>query len=135
MAKQSENNTPDGLFEIDAANWQLIDEAYGASLQSNIRADIRRATEAFLFSQNFERTDEAIAKVKVILEGHDKAATRFFNELFGSTSSLSDSGVYAHHLIDDNFKPARLRRDKADLDVFLTFFVRFTLPAIPQSNN
>ena len=81
MAKQSENNTPDGLFEIDAANWQLIDEAYGASLQSNIRADIRRATEAFLFSQNFERTDEAIAKVKVILEGHDKAATRVLQRI------------------------------------------------------
>ena len=54
--------------------------------------DIRRATEAFLFSQNFERTDEAIAKVKVILEGHDKAATRFFNEFFGGASSLSDAG-------------------------------------------
>jgi hypothetical protein len=94
-------------------------------LQPNIRADIRRATEAFLFSQNFERTDEAIAKVKVILEGHDKAATRFFNELFGGASSLSDAGVYAHHLIDNNFKPARLRSDKADLDVFLDFLRAF----------
>jgi hypothetical protein len=125
MAKQSENNTPDGLFEIDAANWRLIEEAYGASLQPNIRADILRATEVFLFSQNFERTDEAIAKVKVILEGHDKAATRFFNELFGGASSLSDAGVYAHHLIDNNFKPARLRSDKADLDVFLDFLRAF----------
>jgi hypothetical protein len=71
MAKHSENNTPDALFEIDAANWRLIEEAYGASLQPNIRADIIRATEVFLFSQNFERTDEAIAKVKVILEAHD----------------------------------------------------------------
>jgi hypothetical protein len=125
MAKQWENNTPDGLFEIDAANWRLIEEAYGASLQPNIRADILRATEVFLFSQNFERTDEAIAKVKVILEGHDKAATRFFNELFGGASSLSDAGVYAHHLIDNNFKPARLRSDKADLDVFLDFLRAF----------
>lgn len=125
MAKHSENNTPDALFEIDAANWRLIEEAYGASLQPNIRADIIRATEVFLFSQNFERTDEAIAKVKVILEAHDKAATRFFNELFGGASSLSDAGVYAHHLIDNNFKPARLRSDKADLDVFLDFLRAF----------
>jgi hypothetical protein len=125
MAKQSENNTPDGLFEIDAANWRLIEEAYGASLQPNIRADILRATEVFLFSQNFERTDEAIAKVKVILEAHDKAAMRFFNELFGAASSLSDAEVYAHHLIDNNLKPARLRSDKADLDVFLDFLRAF----------
>jgi hypothetical protein len=124
MAKQSENSTPDGLFEIDAANWRLIEEAYGASLQPNIRADILRATEVFFFSQNFERTDEAIAKVKVILEAHDKAATRFFNELFGGASSLSDAGVYAHHLIDNNLKPA-LRSDKADLDVFLDFLRAF----------
>ena len=125
MAKHSENNTPDALFEIDAANWRLIEEAYGASLQPNIRADILRATEVFLFSQNFERTDEAIAKVKVILEAHDKAATRFFNELFGGASSLSDAGVYAHHLIDNNLKPARLRSDKADFDVFLDFLRAF----------
>jgi len=125
MAKHSENNTPDALFEIDAANWRLIEEAYGASLQPNIRADIIRATEVFLFSQNFERTDEAIAKVKVILEAHDKAATRFFNELFGGASSVSHAGVYAHHLIDNNFKPARLRSDKADLDVFLDFLRAF----------
>jgi hypothetical protein len=73
----------------------------------------------FLFSQNFERTGEAIAKVKVILEAHDKAATRFFNELFGAASSLSDAEVYAHHLINNNLKPVRLRSDNADLDVFL----------------
>jgi hypothetical protein len=125
MAKQSENNTPEGLFEIDAANWRLIEEAYGASLQPNIRANILRASEVFLFSQNFERTDEAIAKVKVILEAHDKAAMRFFNELFGAASSLSDAEVYAHHLIDNNLKPARLRSDKADLDVLLDFLRAF----------
>jgi hypothetical protein len=39
MAKQSEN-TPDALFEIDAANWRLIEEAYGTALQPNIRADV-----------------------------------------------------------------------------------------------
>ena len=125
MAKQSENNTPDALFEIDAANWRLIEEAYGTSLQPKIRTDVIRATEVFLFSQNFGRTDEAIAKVKVILEAHDKAATQFFNELFGGASSLSDAGVYAHHLIDNNFKPARLRSDKADFDVFLDFLRAF----------
>jgi hypothetical protein len=92
MAK---HNIPAPLFEIDAAKWRLIEEAYGAPLQSDIRADIVRATEVFLLSENFGRTGEAIAKVKVILEAHDKAAKRFFNELFGGASSLSDAGVYA----------------------------------------
>jgi hypothetical protein len=84
MAKQSE------LFEIDAANWQLIEEARTERRCS--RVDIRRATEAFLFSQNFERTDEAIAKVKVILEGPTKLPREFFNEFFGGASSLSHAG-------------------------------------------
>lgn len=138
MVKHSENNTPDAFFHIDAANWRLIEEAYGALLLPNIRADIIQATEVFLFSQNFERTDEAIAKVKVILEAHDKAASRFFNGLFGGASSLSDAGVYAHHLIDNNFKPARLRSDKADLDVLLNFLRAFHIAcntAIKQLND
>jgi hypothetical protein len=87
--------------------------------------DQLRVALGFIFSQNFGGTDEAIAKVKVILEAHDKAATRFFNELFGGASSLSDAGVYAHHLIDNNFKPARSRSDKAYLDVFLDFLRAF----------
>jgi hypothetical protein len=125
MAKRSQDNGPDAPFEIDAARWRLIEEACGASLQPNVRADIVRATEVFLFSQHFERTDEPIAKVKVILEAHDKAATRFFNELFGGASSFSEADVYAHHLIDNNFKPARLGRARADLDAFLDFLRAF----------
>ena len=113
------HNTPAPLFEIDPAKWRLIEGAYGAPLQSNMRAEIVRATEVFLLSENLARTGEGIARVKVILEAHDKAATRFFNELFGSASSVSDAGVYAHHLIDNNFKPARSRNDKAGLDSFL----------------
>ena len=105
MAKHSQGNITDAPFEIDNANWRLIEEAYGASLPPNVRADIVRATEVFFFSENFARTGEPTATVKVILEAHDKAATRFFNELFGSPSSFSDAGVYAHSLIDSNFKP------------------------------
>jgi hypothetical protein len=97
MAKHSENNTPDALFEIDAANWRLIEEAYGASLQPNIRADIIRATEVFLFSQNLERTDEAIAKVKVIQ--NPRQSCHDLQRTLRRRFVLSDAGVYAHHLI------------------------------------
>ena len=83
MAKHSQGDTPDPAFNIDSANWRRIEKAYGASLPPSVRDSIVRATEAFLFLQSFERTAEPLAKVKVILEAHDKAATRFFNELFG----------------------------------------------------
>jgi hypothetical protein len=138
MTKHSQGNTPDATFKIDSANWRLIEEAHGASLPPNVRADIVRATEMFLLSHRFARTGEPTAKVKVILEAHDKAATRFFNELFGGPSSFSDAGVYAHHLIDNNFKPPRLGSDKAGLDAFLDFLRAFHIAsntAIKQLND
>ena len=125
MAKHSQGNITDAPFEIDSANWRLIEEAYGASLPPNVRADIVRATEVFFFSENFARTGEPAANVKVILEAHDKAAARFFNELFGSPSSFSDAGVYAHSLIDSNFKPRRLGSDKEGLDALLDLLRAF----------
>jgi hypothetical protein len=96
--------TRDLTINIDSATWRQIEKAYGSSLSPTVRADIVRASEAFLFLQSFERTPEPLAKVKVILEAHDKAATRFFNELFAGPSAVSDAGIYAHHLIDKNFK-------------------------------
>ena len=138
MAKHSQGNITDAPFEIDNANWRLIEEAYGASLPPNVRADIVRATEVFFFSENFARTGEPTATVKVILEAHDKAATRFFNELFGSPSSFSDAGVYAHSLIDSNFKPPRLGSDKEGLDALLDLLRAFHIAcntAIKQLND
>jgi len=138
MAKHSQGNITEAPFEIDSANWRLIEEAHGASLPPDVRADIVRATEVFFFSENFARTGEPKANVKVILEAHDKAATRFFNELFGSPSSLSDAGIYAHHLIDSNFKPRRLGIDKAGLDAILDFLRAFHIAcnaAIKQLND
>ena len=138
MAKHSQGNITDAPFEIDSANWRLIEEAYGASLPPNVRADIVRATEVFFFSENFARTGEPTANVKVILEAHDKAATRFFNELFGSPSSFSDAGVYAHSLIDSNFKPPRLGSDKEGLDALLDLLRAFHIAcntAIKQLND
>jgi len=122
MAKHSQGNITEAPFEIDSVNWRLIEEAYGASLPPDVRADIVRATEVFFFSESFARTGEPTANVKVILEAHDKAAMRFFNELFGSPSSLSDAGVYAHHLIDSNFKPRLLSEPRqSNAQVFGTF--------------
>jgi hypothetical protein len=68
MAKLSQGKIADAPFEIDSANWRLIEEAYGASLPPNVRADIVRATEVFFFSENFARTGEPTANVKVILK-------------------------------------------------------------------
>lgn len=81
----------DPSINIDSDKWRQIEKAYDSSLLPNVRADIVRATAEFLFLESFERTVEPLAKVKVILEAHDKAATRFFNELFASPSAGSDA--------------------------------------------
>jgi len=110
---------------IGSASWRLIEKAYGTPLPAKLREEIVGATEAFLFFEGFERTGESPAKVKVILEAHDKAATRFFNELFGGPASFSDAGIYAHYLIDNNFGRAKSGSEKVGLDAFLDFLRAF----------
>ena len=61
----------------------------------------------------------------MILEAHDKAATRFFNELFASPFAGSDAGVYAHHLIEKNFKASHVARKAAGLDSLLSLLRTF----------
>jgi hypothetical protein len=112
-------DTHDPALKIDSAEWRKIEEAYGVSLPSNVRAGIVGATETFLFFESFERKTEPLAKVKVILEAHDKAATRFFNELFAGPFAVSDAGVYAHHLIEENFKASQISSDAGGLDALL----------------
>jgi len=114
----------DPALKIDSAEWRQIEEAYGVPLPPKVRADIVRATEAFLFFESFERTTEPLAKVKVILEAHDKAATRFFNELFASPFAASDAGVYVNHLIEKNFKASQISSD-AGLDALLNLLRAF----------
>ena len=118
-------NTRDPTIDIDSAKWRQVEKIYGSFLPPNVRADIVRATEAFLFFEGFERTSEPLAKVKVILEAHDKAATRFFNELFAGPAAISDGGVYAHHLIENNFKASQLGSDAAGLDALLNLLRAF----------
>src|SRR6478752_8105361 len=113
--------TRDLTINIDSATWRQIEKAYGSSLSPTVRGDIVRASEAFLFLESFERTPEPFAKVKVILEAHDKAATRCFNELFAGPSAVSDAGIYAHHLIEKNFKA----KDAAGLDALLNLLRAF----------
>lgn len=96
-------------INIDGDQWQQIERAFGSPLPLIVRADLVRASEAFVFLQSFEGTTERLAKVKVILEAHDKAASRFFNELFAGASATSDAGVYAHFLIEANFKSSPLK--------------------------
>jgi hypothetical protein len=90
-----------------------------------VRANIVRATEAYVFLHSFEQTSEGLAKAKVILEANDKAATRFFNELFAGPSAVSDAGVYAHYLIESNFKTSELKGEARGLDVFLNLLRAF----------
>jgi len=118
-------DTRDPALNIDSAKWRQIEKAYGLPLPPNVRAEIVRATQAFLFFESFERTAEPLAKVKVILEAHEKAATRFFNELFASPFAGSDAGVYAHHLIEKNFKASQLSSDNAGLDTLLNLIRAF----------
>lgn len=113
------------LFNVDAVQWRRIEKAYGSSLPPGVRAAIVRATDAYIFLQSFEQTSEGLAKAKVILEAHDKAATRFFNELFAGSSAISDAGVYAHYLIESNFKTSELKGQARGLDVFLNLLRAF----------
>ena len=99
----------DQALNFDSAKWRQIENACGVSVPPNVRADIDRATQAFLFFESFEHAPEPLAKVKVILQAHDKAATRFFNELFASPFAGSDTGVYAHHLC--SLRPRRQRTE------------------------
>jgi hypothetical protein len=84
-------DTRDRAVNIDSVKWRQIEKAYGSSIPPNVRADIVRATEVFVFFESFERTAQPLTTIKVILEAHDKAATRFFNELFASPSAVSDA--------------------------------------------
>ena len=118
-------NARDRALNFDSALWRQIENACGVSLPPNVRADIDRATQAFLFFESFEHAPEPLAKVKVILEAHDKAATRFFNELFASPFAGSDAGVYAHHLIEKNFKVSQIARNAAGLDTLLSLLRAF----------
>jgi hypothetical protein len=125
-------------FNVDAVQWRRIEKAYGSSLPPSVRTQIVRATEAYVFLQSFEQTSEGLAKAKVILEAHDKAATRFFNELFAGPSAVSDAGVYAHYLIESNFKTSELRGEARGLDVFLNLLRAFHVAcnaSIKQLNN
>jgi hypothetical protein len=118
-------DTLEPTFNIDDTEWHKIEKVYGATLPAKVRAHIVRATERFLFVESFERSVEPMAKVKVILEAHEKAATRFFNELFANPSAVSEAGVFAHYLIEDNFKTSQLAKDEAGLDLFLDLLRAF----------
>ena len=102
-----------------------IEKACGLSFSPRLRSDLTQATESFLFREDFARTHEPLAKVKVVLEAHDKAATRFFNELFAGPSAVSDAGIYAHHLIEENLKFTQAGKDALGLDAMLNLLRAF----------
>jgi hypothetical protein len=112
-------------LHIDSASWRRIEKACGLSFSPSLRSDIVQATDSFLFLKHFARTHEPLAKVKVILEAHDKAATRFFNELFAGPSAVSDAGIYAHHLIEENLKFTQAGKDALGLDAMLNLLRAF----------
>ena len=124
MSKNSPQGHP-GTIVITSAQWGRIEGACGFSFSPLLQADIVRASEAYLLAERFGRTGDFLAKVKVILELHDKAATRFFKELFADHSAVSDAGVYAHYLIENNFKASQLGKHTAGLDAFLNLLRAF----------
>jgi hypothetical protein len=94
-------------------------------LQQNVRRDILRASEAFLLFEKFELEPEVLPQVKIILESHEKAAIRFFNDLFVGPPTMSDAGVCSHHLIEHNFKASQLKTEVETLDAFINLLRAF----------
>ncbi len=107
------------LLDVDDDRWRQIENACGVSLSHSERAGIVRATEALLALHVFEERPTMLARVRIILEAHDKAASRFFNELFTGPSVTSDAGTYAHYLIESNFKSSQTSVDELGLDGLL----------------
>jgi hypothetical protein len=51
-------DTRDTALNIESAKWRQIEKAYGLSLPANVRADVVRVTQAFIFFESFERKAE-----------------------------------------------------------------------------
>jgi hypothetical protein len=109
----------DQVLGLADADWRRIETAYGYPLTVTVRSAINQATEAFLFLQSVERTALPVAEVRVVLEAYDKAAGRFFNVLFDQPSGSSTPGVYARHLIDQDFHDVRVGGEVASFDTLL----------------
>jgi hypothetical protein len=118
-------DTIDPLIDLDNAAWQRIETSCGWSLGPSVRSDVARATEEFLLFESLERTAQPLAAVKVTLEAYDKAAGRFFHALFTDPSGSSDANLYAHHLIEKNFKESRLASETASFDALLNLLRAF----------
>jgi hypothetical protein len=118
-------DTGDPVINVDDAAWQRIEMSCGWSLAPDMRSDLVRATEEFLLFESLERTAQPLAAVKVTLEAYDKAAGRFFHALFTDPSGPSDSSVYAHHLIESNFKESRLINETVSFDALLNLLRAF----------
>ena len=57
-------DTRDPALNIDSAKWRQIEKAYGLSLPPNVRADVVRVTQAFIFFESFERKRRALGEGK-----------------------------------------------------------------------
>ncbi len=127
----------DLVIEVDHAAWQQIEKACGWSIPTDVRSKTVRVTQDFLLFERFERTAEPFAAVKVTLEAYDKAAGRFFHALFTEPSGSPEAGIFAHHLIEANFKKSPIVGD-AMFDALLTLLKDFHLAcnlSLKQLNN
>jgi hypothetical protein len=107
------------IVDIEDDRWRQIEITYGSALSPSVRAGIIQATNSYLFLRRVEAAPERMAKVKIVLESHDKAASRFFNELFTGPSVTSEAGAYAHYLIENNFKSSQTSVTELGLDGLL----------------
>jgi hypothetical protein len=117
----------DPIIEVDHAAWQQIEKACGWSIPTDLRSTTVRVTQHFLLFDAFERTAKPFAAAKVTLEAYDKAAGRFFHALFTEPSGSPEAGMFAHHLIEANFKKSLIAGDAAVFDALLTLLKDFHL--------
>jgi hypothetical protein len=86
------------------AEWQGMEAACGWALSKTLRDNILRVTQEFLRLEFYQQTGGNVAKVKVVLESYDKAASRFFNAIFADPPAQSAASIHAHDLIEVNSK-------------------------------
>ncbi len=104
----SAGGAPD--LTISEADWQRIEGAYGEQLSGSVRAAVVKATQQFVYWENFERAAEPVTKTQKLIETYKKSASDFQRAMQAGGSS--NARILAGHLVTKNFHDPRLS-DKA----------------------
>ena len=90
-------------------NWDRIEEAYGCSLEDDVRQRILQATTVFVSFEVFERTARPLKDAIEYVSSIRGAANALQNALAGSFKGSVDATSYAESLIKQNFRDSRLK--------------------------